>query len=239
MTEESVLVEVLDEEEDIDVDAVLASIEELRSPPSAPAPADPSAAADSDSTGGGSPAEEPGDGGISWGDEAADLDAQPAELSKPEERDRLIAQALAHAEAQDARYRQPMPGAGQAGRWKSLFAMVVFLISGYVAVAPPSWTLGDQAPRVTEGDQVRGVRFTLLLQAEEIETFRALNQRLPESLNELSVQLPGIRFVRSGPRAYQLFGFSSGGERIVYDPASPDVEFEAVRGELESIWGES
>jgi hypothetical protein len=216
--------EVLDEDEDLDIDEVLASIAELG------AKQDPEAIESIDLTA--LPA--PDDDSAESADDAAEGEAEVTDLSKPEERDRLIAQALAHAETQDARYRQRI-GTDQTGRWKGLLATIVFVIAGYVAAAPPAWVRGEGGPAITESDQLRGVRVSLLLQAREVETFRAFNQRLPESLDELSGRLPGISFVKSGQRVYQLFAFTPAGQRVVYDPVSMDADFEALESELVSV----
>ncbi len=72
----------------------------------------------------------------------------------------------------------------------------------------------------------------LLLQAEQIEAFRVDRLRLPNSLDELDGRLPGVRFVRSGSRAYQLIAYEADGTAIVYDSAHPAAEFEA----LDSGW---
>ena len=222
--DEAVPYEVLDDDDDLDIDEVLASIEELGAKQHLEVPEtvesiDVTVLPASDDV----PAES-----------VDDDEAEGAELSKPEERDRLIAQALAHAETQDARYRQRI-GTDQTGRWKGLLAVIVFVIAGYVGAAPPAWVQGEGAPAITESDQLRGLRVSLLLQAREVETFRALNQRLPESLDELSGRLPGISFVPSGQRTYQLFGITPAGRRVVYDPVGLDADFESLESELAKI----
>jgi hypothetical protein len=50
-------------------------------------------------------------------------------------------------------------------------------------------------------------------------------QRLPDSLDELTSGLPGVRFVKSGTRAYQLIGYERDGNAIIYDSSNPGPEF--------------
>jgi hypothetical protein len=154
--------------------------------------------------------------------------------SRPEDRERLIAQALAHAEEQDARYWRPRPPA--KGRWKLPLALALFALAGYLAATPPQWAqpVSVTSP-ISEPQHERGVRMALQLQAQEIEAFRAVHQRLPDSLGELSVRLPGVRWVRSSSRVYQLVGTTPAGETIVYDSARPAAEFRATRREMAAL----
>ena len=68
----------------------------------------------------------------------------------------------------------------------------------------------------------------LQLQARQIEVFRARHGRLPRTLDEVPVRIPGIRFVRSNGRVYQLVAARPNGRALVYDSARPDPEFEDV-----------
>jgi hypothetical protein len=54
-------------------------------------------------------------------------------------------------------------------------------------------------------------------------------QRLPNSLDELPWRLDGLRFVRSGNRAYQLIGYERDGNAIIYDSVNPSLEFRRIR----------
>ena len=72
----------------------------------------------------------------------------------------------------------------------------------------------------------------LLLQAQQVEAFRVRSQRLPNSLEELPATLPGVRYARSGNRAYQLIAYERDGNAIVYDSANPAPSFRVFM----SVW---
>lgn len=151
----------------------------------------------------------------------------PGEISTPEDRDRLLAAALAHAEMREATYRVPTD-TGQARRWKGTIASVVFVIAMIVAVTPPALVVPDPPAHLTDADRLYGIRVTLLLQAHQVEAFRTREQRLPDSVADLAAGFPGVRFVKSSNRLYQLVAYTLDGEAIVYDSAAPTPEFEAI-----------
>jgi hypothetical protein len=144
-----------------------------------------------------------------------------------EERDRLLAAALAHVEMQDAIYRVPSDsGAGR--RWKGTIASSLFLLAALVVLVPPPAILPAPAATLSSADHLHGLRVSLLLQSQQIEAFRTREGRLPDSLDEVATALPGIRFVKSNNRLYQLVAYTPAGDAIVYDSASPEPEFQAL-----------
>lgn len=151
--------------------------------------------------------------------------------STPELRDRLLAQALAHAETQDARYRVPFSDSRRSGRWKASIATILFLVAGAVAVAPPTWARPESPARIGPASREHSTRLALLLQAQQVDAYRIRFQRIPASLDELPIHLPGVRLVRSN-RAYQLVAYAGDGQRIVYDSSDPDPSFAG----LEPVW---
>ena len=157
-----------------------------------------------------------------------DLDPPIDPVSSQEDRDRLLAETLAHAELMEAQYRQPLPETVRTGQWKAPLALVVLALAGYIAVAPPGWVAGAPPPQVEAAELERGAIAALHLQAHQVEAFRVRNGRLPRSLDELPVQLPGIRFVRSNNRVYQLVAAGPDGGAVVYDSASPEARFDQV-----------
>ena len=161
-------------------------------------------------------------------EEAIRLLADLGSVSSPAIRDRLLAEALAHAEHKDASYRVPFADAPTAGRWKALAAFVVLLLAALVALAPPGWARPDTPPQLATSERAHGLRLALLLQAEQIEAFRVREQRLPETLADVGEALPGLRYVLSGTRAYQLIAYLPDGTAVVYDSARPMPGFEAV-----------
>ncbi|MDA1104873.1 MAG: hypothetical protein O2956_14910 [Gemmatimonadetes bacterium] len=167
-------------------------------------------------------------------DDAFDL----GEVSGVEDRDRLLAAALAHAEMQEAIYRVPT-STGQTRRWKATIASLIFVLALFVAARPPGFVMPDPPARVSGADELYGIRVTLLIQSQQIEAFRARNLRLPNSMEEVAVQLPGVRLVRSSNRLYQLIAYTRRGEAVVYDSSTPGPEFEGIAREWVTTRGGS
>jgi hypothetical protein len=153
------------------------------------------------------------------------------DVSTPEARARLLAEALAHAEHKEARYRVPLEDTRRLARWKSLAASVVLVLAGVVAVAPPAWVRPEPPAQLTAGARARGIRLALLLQAQQIEAYRVRTNELPETLDVLPATLPGVRYARSG-RSYQLVAFDPAGTPIVYDASDPSPAFLILSGAL-------
>jgi hypothetical protein len=159
------------------------------------------------------------------------------DVSTPEARARLLAEALAHAEHKEARYRVPLADARRVARLKGAAASVLILAAGVVAVAPPAWVRPEPPAALSEAAYTRGVRLALLLQAHQVEAYRVRTQQLPASLDDLPMKLDGLRYARSG-RSYQLVAFLPGGDAIVYDAAAPSAAFRALEGALAHVHGE-
>lgn len=153
------------------------------------------------------------------------------EVSSPDERDRLLAAALAHVEMQEAIYRVPTEST-TTRHWKGLIAAGVFLLAAFLAVLPPGPLVPAGPEPLSDAHRLRGIRTALLVQAEQIEAFRVREDRLPDSLGEVDTALPDIRFVRSSDRLYQLVAYTSGGDAIIYDSAAPDPAFEDIESPL-------
>jgi hypothetical protein len=151
----------------------------------------------------------------------------------PDLRDRLLAQALAHVELQDARYRVPYADPRPAGRWKALVAAGLLLVAGILAAAPPAWVRPEPPAQLDAAGRARALRTALLLQSQQVDAYRVRYQRLPESLGELRQRIPGLRYVRSGNRAYQIIGYERDGNAIIYDSSNPAPEFGRLASEFE------
>ena len=149
-------------------------------------------------------------------------------ISRVEDRQRLLAEALAHAEAQEAQYRILASDEPVRGRWKAPLALLVLGLAAWVALAPPGWIAGPDAPRPTEGDRERGLRAAIWMQAHQVEVFRLREGRLPEHLSELPVQMPGLILVRSNNRVFQIRGRRPQGGLLVFDSAQPAPGFETA-----------
>ena len=156
--------------------------------------------------------------------EAVDL----GEVSAPEMRDRLLAQTLAHAEMKDVRYRVPYSDSRNIDRWKAGVASLLFLAALWAAFAPPQWARPEPPARIDGAQHLVDIRHALLLQAQQVDAYRVRWQRLPDALDELPGQLPGVRYVRSGNRAFQLIAYTTDGGAIIYDSSDPAPEFEGL-----------
>ncbi|MHB1194605.1 MAG: hypothetical protein ACYC6F_16390 [Longimicrobiales bacterium] len=149
-------------------------------------------------------------------------------ISRVEDRERLLAETLAHAEAQEAQYKVLPAGEPEHGRWKASLAAVLLVLAAWIALTPPRWIAGAEAPFPTAGERDRGLRAAIWMQARQVEVFRLREGRLPEHLSELPVQMPGLTLVRSNNRVFQIQGRLADGELLVFDSAQPSPAFEAA-----------
>ncbi len=161
-----------------------------------------------------------------------DLDEPTRDISSPEDRGRLVAEAIAHSETREAHYRQPE--SRRTGHWKTPLALSVLVIAGYIGLAPPPWLAGEPLPQVSSAERGRGVVAALQIQARQIEVFQARHGRLPRTLDEVPARIPGIRFVRSNSRVYQLVAARPNGRALVYDSVRPGPEFDGIENGWDS-----
>lgn len=160
---------------------------------------------------------------------AGELILDLGEDSTPEDRDRLLAAALAHSEMQEAIYRV-RTDARALQWWKGGVAAALLLVATLIAVRPPGFVTPPAPATLSQADREYGVRVALLLQAQQVEAFRTREQRLPDALTEVPVIIPGVRFVTAGNRVYQLVAPGPDGRALIYDSASPAPEFDEIRG---------
>jgi len=157
--------------------------------------------------------------------------------SSPDERERVVAEALAHAEARDAVYRRPL--ADGSGWWKVALASLLLLLAAGFAVAPPAW-LGKPAPvTLAAATRARGARLSLYLQARQVEAFRVVEGRLPLDLAEAGEALPGVRYLRSSGRVYQLVAVGPDGRAIVWDSTRPVPPIQREGARIPGVEGPS
>ena len=149
-------------------------------------------------------------------------------ISRVEDRDRILAEALAHAEAQDSQYKVLPPSEPVRGQWKTPVAVAAFVVAAWIGLFPPGWLAGRDAPRPTTGDLDRGLRAAVFLEAQQVEVFRLREGRLPTHLSELPAQFADLILVRSNNRVYQIRGRRTDGVLVVYDSSHPSPAFEAA-----------
>ena len=125
------------------------------------------------------------------------------------------------------RYRsERLPEPGRA--WKIPVSFLILGVAAVVAIFPPGWSAPAPAPTLTTGELQRGLRTALYLQATQVESFRVREGRLPRSLDDVALRIPGIRYVRSNNRVFQLVGTMPDGAAIVYDSARPTESFDSL-----------
>lgn len=162
-----------------------------------------------------------------------DQDVPLIDLSATADREEILADALAHAVTQEAHFRQPLAEPKRTGVWKAPVAMIVFTLSAYLLAFPPQWISGAALPTISESARADGTKAALFIQAQQIEAFRVRRGRLPGSLEELEGALPGIRFVRSNSRVFQLVATDVGRPSVIYDSTRPIDEFAGAA----AAWG--
>lgn len=162
-----------------------------------------------------------------------DQDVPLIDLSATADREEILADALAHAVTQEAHFRQPLAEPKRTGVWKAPVAMIVFTLSAYLLAFPPQWISGAALPTISESARADGTKAALFIQAQQIEAFRVRRGRLPGSLEELEGALPGIRFVHSNSRVFQLVATDGGRPSVIYDSTRPIDEFAGAA----AAWG--
>jgi hypothetical protein len=107
-------------------------------------------------------------------------------------------------------------------RRRSTVALLVLLAVGFgvsLAVSLPRWSR-PYAPPSGEAAR-RDAQRALTLAASLVERFRTVNGRLPDSLAETGVALPGVEY-RVAPPGYELW-VTVDGRRVAGTAVMPDV----------------
>jgi len=159
---------------------------------------------------------------------AEDTERPEPTVSRVEDRQRILAETLAHVEAQEAQYRIFPATEPVRGRWKIAVGSLLLAVAAWVSFAPPDWVRGPVAREPSEGDLDRGLRAAIYLQVQQVEAFRLREGRLPSDLSQVPVRFSGLTLVRSNNRVYQIRGVRPDGVRVVYDSARPSPVFEAA-----------
>lgn len=147
-------------------------------------------------------------------------------MSRVEDRERLLAEALAHAEEAEQQYKVAYTDEPPRGRWKTPAALGIFVLAGVLALFPPGFMLPDPLPQPTAPEIARGLRTALVIQAAQVEVYRVRHGELPNALEQVPGRLPGLRYLRSNSRVYQVVGDGPDGSVVVFDSARPAVELD-------------
>jgi hypothetical protein len=150
------------------------------------------------------------------------------QISRPEDRQRLLAEAMEHADAQEAQYRLGPPDEPTHGLWKAPVALAIFTLAALVGIFPWSWLGGPPPLRIEDSDLDHGLRAVMYIQAQQVNVFRMRTGRIPDALDDLPVRFPGLRLVKSNNRVFQILAYQPGGEVLVFDSGHPSPAFAAA-----------
>lgn len=109
--------------------------------------------------------------------------------------------------------------------------VLILVIAGYVWLGNPSWAQVDRPAGPTVEEQEASLRFSMYIQAQQIENYRRQNDRIPPSLAEVGPPLPGMHFQRLGRGAYRLTGTNQS-VTLVYTSSQSLAEFVGDSGTL-------
>lgn len=155
-------------------------------------------------------------------------DAPVHQISRPEDRQRLLAEAMAHADAQEAQYRLGPPAEPGRGQWKTPVALAIFTLAALIGIFPSHWLAGPPPLPIADSDLDHGLWAIMYIQAQQVNVFRMRTGRIPDSLDELPVRFPGLRLVKSNNRVFQILALGPGGEVMVFDSGHPSPAFAAA-----------
>lgn len=94
----------------------------------------------------------------------------------------------------------------------------------YPPLMKPRWLRPAPYPAESAQHREAGVRFAVFLESRRIESFRLSHHRLPASLKEAGVAVPGLRYVAVDSVRFRLAA-PLGGGAVEFDSALPDREF--------------
>ena len=131
--------------------------------------------------------------------------APPPRPSSASERKKLIEEYEQTKRSEAARHSSEQAQAIRRKKTLRMTVLGIVLVSALVlAFAPPAWVLPDPPPMPTPAEREASVRFSIFLQAQQIEHFRATRGRLPSTLEEAGSPLPGVAYQVTSGTTYQL-----------------------------------
>ena len=131
--------------------------------------------------------------------------SQPPRPSSASERKKLIEEYEQTKRSEAERHTTEQ---AEALRRKKTIRLTVLglalAIALVLAFSPPAWVLPAPEPRPTAAQREAGIRFSIFLQAQQIEHFRTGRGRLPSTLEEAGPPLPGVAYLVNSGSTYQL-----------------------------------
>lgn len=113
---------------------------------------------------------------------------------------------------------------------RGVYALALVLC-GYVWIGSPSWLTVQGPPPPSPAEQEDALRLTIYVQAQQIESFRSREGRIPSSLEEVGARLSGVHYQRTGPTHYRLTGVNDE-VTLVYDSSDSLRDFVGDSGEI-------
>ncbi|HUL70055.1 MAG TPA: hypothetical protein VLT17_07500 [Gemmatimonadales bacterium] len=108
--------------------------------------------------------------------------------------------------AKEARAPKPIPPHRRAA---GLFVAVVIMVAAAaILVIQPGWLVAPEVPEETPQLHEASLRLAMYRAAQQIESFRRANGRLPASLPEAGADTTGVSYEAAGGYQYVLHGHS-------------------------------
>jgi hypothetical protein len=131
--------------------------------------------------------------------------SQPPRPSSASERKKLIEEYEQTKRSEAERHSSEQTQALQRKKTTRMTILGLALaIALVLAFAPPAWILPPPQPRPTAAEREASIRFSIFLQAQQIEHFRGSRGRLPATLEEAGQPLPGVAYLVNSGSTYQL-----------------------------------
>jgi hypothetical protein len=139
-----------------------------------------------------------------------------------------VAAVLKHAAEKDQlAHRKPPPK--KQPKWMLPLGVNLGVLAVYLLIAPPSWVTVNPVEGPDLARQTVDLKAAMWFQAQQIESYKVQNGRLPATLAESGRTTPGVEYVRDGDR-FRLIGII-GEAPVVYDSTAPSPEFASIVAE--------
>jgi hypothetical protein len=146
-----------------------------------------------------------------------------------------LAAVLKHAAARDEAAKKKSKRRRQP-KWMLPLGVNLGVLAVYLLIAPPAWVVLNDIEPPPPAVQVANLQRAIVFQAGRINSYQAINGRLPESLEEAGSPTPGVQYHVRGASSYQLVG-SVGDQIVLYDSTESLEDWAADLDLLSKIQG--
>ena len=153
------------------------------------------------------------------------------EVTTGQEAAEAVAAVLKHAAAKDEAAKKKTPPKPQP-IWMLPMGLTLAVLATFLLVAPPPWVVVNPIAAQTPEDAVENLRSAFFFYGQRIEQYRITNGRLPQTLAEAQITVPGLEYSVSGDN-YMLIS-SVGNRDIVFNSANESLRDWAAR-ELQGL----